>query len=203
MHEANIKEYIKKNKIPFVISKYWTGLHSSDRSVTPSYAFDHNVTVDSKALKLDAGLLLKDNKGILLAVSDIARTISFTDYGEKLFEVLDKIIYENVIPKIKSGLTGEEIYLMTTDSIEEYRSVLEPIGMIPKEKVSEVFNRDVGHGLSLHEPGTLWFEKGDKKAVLEGMVCAHEIQWSTRGFSIGVEDIFLVGKTHGINISRD
>lgn len=202
-HDALVKEFSKINKIPFKVGKYWTGLHASDRSVTPSFPFNHKITTDSKALKIDAGLILKDKNGILLAVSDIARTITFADYGDKLYEVIEKIMFKDMIPKIKDGITGGEIYKMATDLIEEYRPALEPIGMIPKENVGDVFRRDVGHGLSLHEPGTLWFEKGAKMIVREGMVCAHEIQWSTRGFSIGIEDNFLVGKTHGINLCRD
>lgn len=200
--ERLAKEFARKHRIPFSISKYWTGLHASDRSVTPSYAFDHLVTTQSKAMKFDAGLLIKDNNGILRGASDIARTICFEECGEAFFAIADKIMLE-MVESAGPGLRGEDIFKATMERIEAFREELEPIGMIPSENVADVFKRDVGHGLSLHEPGTFWFEKGADMRTRTGMACAHEIQWSTRGFSIGTEDNFMIGKTKGLNMCRD
>lgn len=195
-------EFAKENKIPFALSKYWTGLHASDRSVTPSYAFEHVITKESKALKFDAGMLLKDNSGILRAASDIARTICFEECGDIFYEIADKVMLE-MVEGAKPGITGEDIFKATMGRIEDFRDELEAVGMIPTEKVEEAFKRDVGHGLSLHEPGTFWFERGAEMKTKTGMVCAHEIQWSTRGFSIGTEDNFVIGKNKGLNMCRD
>ena len=200
--ERLAKEFAAENKIPFAISKYWTGLHASDRSVTPSYAFEHVITKDSKALKFDAGLLLKDNNGILRAASDIARTICFEECGDIFYEIAEKVMLE-MVEGAKPGLKGEDIFRATMKRIEDFRDELEPVGMIPSENVFDAFRRDVGHGLSLHEPGTFWFEKGADMKTKTGMVCAHEIQWSTRGFSIGTEDNFIIGKGKGLNMCRD
>ena len=197
-----VKEFAAAHKIPFSISKYWTGLHASDRSVTPSYAFEHRISKKSKALKMDAGLLLKDNNGILRAASDIARTISFEECGDIFYGIADKVMLE-MVEYARPGITGEEIFTATMAGLEDFRETLAPLGMLPPETVSDVFKRDVGHGLSLHEPGTFWFEKGADMKTKAGMVCAHEIQWSARGFSIGAEDNFIIGKNKGLNLCRD
>jgi len=202
-YDSFVQVFKEKNHIPFKVDKYWTGLHSSSRSMIPSFPSDYTVNMNSKALKIDAGLLIKDERGIHHAASDIARTIEFDDHAQKLYNKLESYMINDVIPNIKDGMKGKDIYNIAVTMIEKDRYYFKIIGMIPESNVGQIFNRDVGHVMGKQEPVTICFNKKSEGIVKEGMVCALEYQWSMKGFSIGVEDEFLVGKDRGINFSRD
>lgn len=202
-YDSLVKEFRENYKIPFRIEKYWTGLHASDRSITPSYPFDHRVGKNCKALKIDAGLMIRDEKGMHLGASDIARSFAFDENAQEMYGKLEAYMVKDLIPSYKDGIVVKDIYDAAAARIEKDRKRLEEIGMIPESYVGDVFRRDVGHVMGLQEPVSLWFDKGSEQIVREGMICAFEYQWSMQGYSIGVEDIFLIGKDHGINITRD
>lgn len=202
-YDEYVHEFCLKKQMPLILDRYWTNAHASDRCITPSYAFDHPITEQSKAFKFDAGLLVKDHNGILLAASDIARSFATDEVGTRMYDVLKEVVLKMIADGVRAGQTGEEIYHMTAREMETYREELAPMGLMPKEYVGDVFARDVGHGLTLHEPGTLWFEKGSSVQTREGMMCAHEIQWTALGYSVGYEDNFFIAKDRCINLSID
>jgi len=202
-HDAFVQEFREIYHIPFKLDKYWTGLHASNRSVTPSFPFNHPVDKTCKAVKIDAGLSIKDENGIHHACSDIARMVLYEDFAQEVYKKLESHMVNDVIPVIKDGTIVKEIYDNAMNMIEKDRKRLEEIGMIPESNVGQVFKRDCGHVLGKQEPVTLWFDKGNEQVIKEGMICAFEYQWSMQGYSIGVEDVFLVGKNHSINITRD
>jgi Xaa-Pro aminopeptidase len=76
--------------------------------------------------------------------------------------------------------------------------LLPPNGSLKKD-----YNRDIGHTFGKQESTTLFFKKGEKGQTLKtGMVSAIEYQWPYKGYALGVEDMFVVGPQHGINITR-
>ena len=198
-----LKEYEKKAKIPIQLTPYFMVLHSGVRTPYPSLPGNYRLSTQIRSLKLDAGILVKD-QGLILACSDLARSLVMDPTGKDLYDLLEKAMLEAAIPGGKDGRTGEEVYWAGMKPIlrEEKKlrgwELLPPNGFLEKD-----YNRDIGHTFGKQDSPTLFFKKGEKSQKLrQGMVSAIEFQWPYKGYAFGVEDMFVAGPKYGINITR-
>jgi hypothetical protein len=118
--------------------------------------------------------------------------------------MLEKAMLEGAIPAGKGGRTGEDVYwgglrpLFAGERKLRDWKLIPPGGLLKRD-----YNRDIGHTFGKQESTTLFFKKGETSQKLqEGMVSAIEYQWPYQGYALGIEDMFVVGPEHGINITR-
>lgn len=198
-----LKEYGKKNKTPLQLEPYFMVLHAGVRTPYPSLPGFFRLSPKMNSLKLDAGILIKD-RGLILACSDLARSIVTDERGKDLYLLLEKSMLEGAIPGGKEGQTGEDVYWAGVRPLFAAEKHLQALQLQPQEgSLKRDYNRDIGHTFGKQESTTLFFKKGEKGQTLkQGMVSAIEYQWPYRGYALGIEDMFVVGPDYGINITR-
>jgi Xaa-Pro aminopeptidase len=198
-----LKGFEKREKSPLQLAPYFTVLHAGTRTPYPSLPGIFRLRANMNSLKLDAGIVVKD-RGLILACSDLARSITTNPKAEDLYRILEKAMLEGAIPGGKDGTTGEQVYwaglallLMEERKLRAWK-LIPPGGSLKRD-----YNRDIGHTFGKQESTTLFFKKGESsQALREGMVSAIEYQWPYQGYALGIEDMFVVGPDHGINITR-
>lgn len=198
-----LKEYERKTNSPLQLAPYFMVLHAGVRTPYPSLPGFFRLSPGMNSLKLDAGILVKDD-GLVLACSDLARSIVVDKKGMDLYLLLERAMLEGAIPGGKEGQTGEGVYwagmgpLLKEEKTLRAWKLIPPAGLLKKH-----YNRDIGHTFGKQESTTLFFKKGEKGQTLKtGMVSAIEYQWPYRGYALGIEDMFVVGPQYGINITR-
>ncbi len=198
-----LKEYERQLKIPVKLVPHFTVLHAGIRTPYPSLPGNLRLTKKINSLKLDAGILLKD-RGYILACCDLARSIVMDRTAKAFYDLLERAVLEAAIPAGKEGAMGEDVYwagmrpLLREEKTLRGWKLLPPNGFLEKDH-----NRDIGHTFGKQESTTFLFKKGSKEQTLKsGMVAAIEYQWPYKGYAFGVEDMFVVGPQHGINITR-
>ncbi len=198
-----LKEYGKKAKVPVELAPYFTVLHAGIRTPYPSPPGNFRLSTKIRSLKLDAGILVKD-QGLILACSDLARSLAMEPTGKDLYDLLEKAMVEGAIPAGREGRTGEEVYwagmklLLREEKTLRGRKLLPSNGFLEKD-----YNRDIGHALGKQDTPILFFQKGEKGQRLKlGMVSSIEFHWPYKGYGFGVEDMFVAGPQKGINITR-
>ena len=198
-----LKEYERKTGSPLKLSPYFMVLHAGTRTPYPSLPGFFRLSPLMNSLKLDAGILVKD-KNLVLACSDLARSIVVDKKGMDLYLLLEKAMLEGAIPGGKEGQTGEGVYWAGMDPLLKEEKALRSWKLIPPGGLlKKHYNRDIGHTFGKQESTTLFFKKGEKGQTLkEGMVSAIEYQWPYKGYALGIEDMFVVGPEYGINITR-
>jgi Xaa-Pro aminopeptidase len=198
-----LKDFEKKEKTPLQLAPYFTVLHAGVRTPYPSLPGIFRLDGRMNSLKLDAGIVVKD-RGLILACSDLARSITTDGKGEDLYRLLEKAMLEGAIPGGKDGRTGEQVYWAGLAPLLGEERKLRAWKLIPPGgSLKRDYNRDIGHTFGKQESTTLFFKKGESsQALREGMVSAIEYQWPYQGYALGVEDMFVVGPDHGINITR-
>ena len=198
-----LREYERRTKSPLELSPYFMVMHAGTRTPYPSLPGFFRLSPKMNSLKLDAGILAKD-RGLVLACSDLARSIVMDKKGMDLYRLLEKAMLERAIPGGKEGQTGEGVYWEGLDLLLGQEKVLHDWKFIPPGgSLKRDYNRDIGHTFGKQESTTLFFKKGEKGQILkQGMVSAIEYQWPYKGYALGIEDMFVVGPRHGINITR-
>jgi len=198
-----VKQYERKAKTPVQLRPYFVVLHAGIRTPYPSLPGNFRLSRRMNSLKLDAGILIKD-QGLVLACSDLARSLVLDPIGKDLYEMLERAMLEAAIPGGKEGRTGEDVYWSGMAPLLRKEKVLRAWGLLPSNgSLKKDYNRDIGHTFGKQESTTLFFKKGEKgQTVKTGMVSAIEYQWPYKGYALGVEDMFVVGPHHGINITR-
>ena len=78
-----LKEYERKARTPLRMEPYFMVLHAGVRTPYPSLPGFFRLSKKMKTLKLDAGILVKD-RGLILACSDLARSIAIDLRGKNL-----------------------------------------------------------------------------------------------------------------------
>ncbi len=203
-YNINLNEFLTEYKAPYTFEVYFANLHSGNRSESPSNHKDYEVKPENNTVKFDSGIKLYDNWGYLRGVSDVARTLCFSEKAQEIYELFDRIMLDQGIPAAKIGATGEDVYMATCEEINKNREYIAQRGYIPSHviKLEEIYSRDVGHLLGKEEPANLCFKKGEKKAFKDGMVGCYEIQWGYKDHSFGTEDSFVVTREGAINFTR-
>jgi len=198
-----LKEYERKARTPLQLEPYFVVLHAGIRTPYPSLPGFFRLSGKMKSLKLDAGILVKD-RGLILACSDLARTVAMDQRGKDLYVLLEQAMLEGAIPGGKEGSTGDDVYWAGIRPLLGQEKNLKSWKFLPPRGVLEKhYDRDIGHTFGKQESTTLFFRKGETAQTLKrGMVSAIEYQWPYRGYALGVEDMFVVGPKYGINITR-
>jgi len=198
-----LKQYEKKAKTPLQLRPYFMVLHAGVRTPYPSLPGIFRLSHKIKSLKLDAGILVQD-RGVILACSDLARSLALDDKGVDLYALLERAMLEGAIPGGREGGTGEDVYWAGMQPLLRAEEKLRAWKLLPKNGfLQKDYNRDIGHTFGKQESTTLFFKKGENQQTLkEGMVSAIEYQWPYRGYALGIEDMFVVGPKYGINITR-
>jgi len=182
--------------------KYFVVLHAGARSPYPALSSNYKLNMDMKTLKLDAGVFLfKD--GILRSSTDLCRSIVLTDEGKEAYKILGINIRRDVIPNIKLGMTGEDVYWLGLSSLAKLEGRLKDINMLTKNfSLKDGYNRDIGHTISKEESRTISIEKGNTRQQWEAfMFGCVEYQWPYNKHAIGIEDMFLVTPCKTLNIT--
>jgi Xaa-Pro aminopeptidase len=198
-----LKEYEKKEKTPLRMEPYFMVLHAGVRTPYPSLPGIFRLSEKMNSLKLDAGIVVKD-RGLILACSDLARSITTNQKGEDLYRLMEKAMLEGAIPGGREGQTGEGVYWAGMSPLLKEEKKLRGWKLIPpRGSLKRDYNRDIGHTFGKQESTTLLFKKGENSQILkQGMVSAIEYQWPYQGYALGIEDMFVVGPRYGINITR-
>ena len=198
-----LKEYEKKEKTPLQLEPYFMVLHAGVRTPYPSLPGIFRLSEKMNSLKLDAGIVVKD-RGLILACSDLARSITTNQKGEDLYRLMEKAMLEGAIPGGREGQTGEGVYWAGMSPLLKEEKKLRGWKLIPpRGSLKRDYNRDIGHTFGKQESTTLLFKKGENSQILkQGMVSAIEYQWPYQGYALGIEDMFVVGPRYGINITR-
>jgi hypothetical protein len=198
-----LKEYEKREKTPLQLGPYFMVLHAGVRTGYPSLPGIFRLSGEMNSLKLDAGIVAKD-RGLILACSDLARSLTTNQKGEDLYRLMEKAMLEGAIPGGREGRTGEEVYWAGLGPLLRDEKKLRAWKLIPRgAELRRDYNRDIGHTFGKQESTTLFFKKGESfQALKQGMISAIEYQWPYRGYALGVEDMFVVGPEYGINITR-
>ncbi len=204
-YELKLQEFKNNHNIPFYIEPMLTICSSGSRTVIPSLPTEYYLDKNTKSLKLDAGVSIFDHQGIHHAASDITRTLILEKKMMQAYKKLEEYMIKEVIPNIKSGMQGKEIYQLAVSKIENDKNFFKNIGLLSSnvEIFADIYERNVGHLMGLQEPVTLFFLKYAEEKVSSGMVAAIEYQWHTKIFGIGIEDNFIITKNRGLNFSRD
>jgi Xaa-Pro aminopeptidase len=198
-----LKDYEKKAKSPLQLEPYFMVLHAGTRTPYPSLPGYYRLHNKIKSLKLDAGILLKD-RGLVLACSDLARSLAMDERGKYIYKLIEKAMLEGAIPGGSEGRTGEDVYWAGMRPLLKEEMNLRAWKLLPEAGLLEKhYNRDIGHTFGKQESTTLFFKKGENQQTLkQGMVSAIEYQWPYKGYALGIEDMFVVGPKYGINITR-
>ncbi|GAI65143.1 unnamed protein product, partial [marine sediment metagenome] len=196
------KEFVKKNKIPVRINSYMTNIHVGKRSIYPSRPVEYLLDKNIQSLKIDAGIFVIDNQGLIRACSDIARTLVLTNEGEEIYRFIEKVTL-GLIRTIKAGASGEDIYWRGIQKLAEEEPRVKNLNMVPKNfSLTEGYDRDIGHLLEKQESFTFALYKGNKNRLERGMIGCVEFHWPFKEYGITVEDTFVVTEEGGIPISR-
>ncbi len=198
-----LKEFAKREKTPLQLGPYFMVLHAGVRTPYPSLPGIFRLSGKMNSLKLDAGIVVKD-RGLILACSDLARSLTTNKKGEDLYRLMEKAMLEGAIPGGRDGQTGEGVYWAGMRPLLKEAKRLRAWKLIPRGgSLKRDYNRDIGHTFGKQESTTLFFKKGENSQVLQqGMVSAIEYQWPYQGYALGIEDMFVVGPKYGINITR-
>jgi Xaa-Pro aminopeptidase len=198
-----LKEFEKRKRAPLQLGPYFMVLHAGVRTPYPSLPGIFLLSGKMNSLKLDAGIVVKD-RGLILACSDLARSITTNKKGEDLYRLMEKAMLKGAIPGGREGRTGEDVYWAGMRPLLKEGKRLRAWKLIPRGgSLKRDYNRDIGHTFGKQESTTLFFKKGENSQVLQqGMVSAIEYQWPYQGYALGIEDMFVVGPKYGINITR-
>jgi len=187
--------------LPHLSVKEWfTIIHAGDRTLIPSKPTDHVITTRSNSVKIDSGVILL-YRGVLRAVSDLARTLPLSKGAKGFYEMLRKIIRETVIPSISPEKRGCDVWRVAIDGLKENLGEIRASGLMPEGRSLDECDRPAGHTLPKETDIAILLARSDTKFLKEGMVGSAELHWSYNRHAIGFEDSWVVGPNKGINFT--
>lgn len=197
-----IADEIHERQLPIRVRTYFTHTHAGNRSLIPARATAFALQ-PLTSLKIDAGVEVYDTGGVLRGVSDITRSALGSSEGRSVYELLDRVLLDDVIAACRAGTTGQEVFRAAARALEPHHGELAASGFAPAGlPFEETIGRDVGHLLGKQEPATVVFERHNTERFEPGMVAAAELQWPYRDHCIGVEDVFMTTDSSPLNLTR-
>lgn len=197
------KEYELSRDLKQAILPYFLVLHAGHRTRRPNLPQFFPIDQKTRTLKIDAGVMVLDSRGLIRGVSDLCRTLTMDDPSRELYHYLDQLMTEVAIPAAVPGRRGEKVYEIGTAELFAREEHWADSGLLPKGYgLAEKYNRNIGHVLGKQEPSTLGFEKGNTATLKEGMVACIEYQWPYYPYAVGVEDMFIVTRYGSVNLTR-
>lgn len=186
------------------VGRTLTNFHTGARTLFPAMPAPYPLTRDSNTLKIDAGCLLFDSVGRLLGCSDIARTMTFSDAGQSLYDCFRESVRHRLIPACKPGVRGSDIHSLACKQVwtDATQSVARDRLYVKLEK-STAYARDVGHLLGKNNLAHLTFTSDAEGKLAKGMIACCEYQWPLAGHAVAYEDTCLVTSDGGLNLTCD
>jgi len=191
------------HQLSTAIQPYFVVLHTGERTRRPNLPQFAQVNRNTKTLKVDAGVLVIDRRGLIRAVSDLCRTLPLDSAAQELYAELDRLMVDVAIPSALPGRPGEQVYLAGVRDLIGREEQFVKLGVLPPgHRLGDRYDRNIGHVLGKQEPATLVFEKGNRFALQAGMIACVEYQWPYYPYAVGVEDMFLVSAQGTLNLTR-
>ncbi|KJS73557.1 MAG: hypothetical protein JL56_10670 [Desulfotomaculum sp. BICA1-6] len=195
--------YKASNGLSAQIMPYFIVLHAGHRSRKPNLpSFELLRGNNTKTLKIDCGVMVLDQNGLLRGASDLCRTLNLSSEAQELYKYLDDLMISVTIPAALPGKNGNHVYLEGVRDMIAHDSRWIELGLLPKEGLGGKYDRNIGHVMGKQEPASIGFESGNNGVLQEGMVACVEYQWPYYPYAIGVEDMFLITSDGPVNITR-
>ncbi|MEV0084515.1 Xaa-Pro aminopeptidase [Saccharopolyspora sp. NPDC050642] len=190
-----IPEFRAAFDIPFAIAPYFANCHAADRTIYPAIPTEHPLTADTKTLKFDAGLKITVD-GVVLATSDIARSLVRSAEGQEAYRIFTDVIRNGVIPGIRPGTVCEKVHHGCVELVLEHEAELVESGIMPAgiDLHADYGRRNVGHLMGKQESFLTELRPGHTYMLGEGSFGACEIQWPYHDHSIASEDLWYIGR---------
>ena len=203
-HWTLLDEFRKDHGLAQSFNYYFANLHATSRTLYPSVPVDVPVDPRTHCIRFDTGILVFSAGGFLKAASDIGRNMELKDPGKGLYGILGRTIAEVIIPSLKPGRAGREVYRQIIDELAKHEGDLKKKGLMHEyTSLKSVYKRDVGHLLGREEPTSLSLNENQEGVLEEGMVGAIELPWLFGEYALGYEDMFFITASGGVNISRE
>jgi len=189
-----IVEFRRIHDISLSIEPYFANLTASERMLFPGPPTDHLIQPTTKCVQLDAGVQVSMN-GVVLATSDMARSMPLTEEGERAYTILTNIVRGKIITSIRPGTVCEQVHATAMQALSEVRLELESAGVMASDVdfVSEYRKRNVGHLMGKQESFVTQFRPGDSHVLSVGAIGAAELPWRFGEYSLAAEDMWFIG----------
>jgi hypothetical protein len=203
-YAAHVQSASKELASPCGVSEFFFVGHAADRTVFPSKPTRHQVSAASGTLKLDAGLKLTMD-GVVLATSDLARTLATTDRARDACELLTAALKTTMESALVVGRRFSEVHQDCLNVLSSSRDALEQLAFLHPDQQMELIyaKRNVGHLMGKQESFVSEFRPGDADVLREYAVGAIEIQWPSQAGAIGVEEMWALGPDGLVVLTSD
>lgn len=185
------------------ISNYFQIVHSGTRTLLPATAADYPVSREDSTIALDMGLVVRDSAGCARAVSDIARTFCATSELAEIYKALRAVLVDDLIPRIRPGLTGEQIHAIGLDCLRPLEGRLRAAALLPLDKRIDDYRRDCGHAIQRQTISSVYFVPGNRQVIDEGMLGCVEYVWPIGDVLIAVEEGYVVTREGTFPFTRE
>jgi Xaa-Pro aminopeptidase len=197
-----LHEFEVESRLPVRLEFYFVNNHAGSRTILPSRPTDYPLSAGSTTLKIDAGIFVVDD-GLFHACTDLARTVTTTPAAAEVFEAMEQAVVAEIIPGIRTEMTGEQIHSLGVGKMAEHESVFRTHGYMPDDFSWRTgYVRDVGHVIERQESYTFYFRPGAKRPLHPGMIACVEIHCVHDGHNLTIEDTFVADEAGPIIISR-
>lgn len=180
--------------LPFEVVPYFTNLHSSNRMLFPGPPVDFPINAETRCIQLDAGVAVKID-GVVLATSDMARSLPRTDAAREAYEYFFEVVREGIIAQLRPGTVCSAVHEATLDYVAPKLDRMIEIGMLGADTdFNGIYRkRNVGHLMGKQESFANELRPGYDHILTEGSYGAAEIPWRYNGVAIGTEDLWYIG----------
>ena len=194
--------FAKKHELPVELKPYFANLTASERMLFPGPPTDFEVGPGTRCVQLDAGIRVAKN-GVVLATSDMARTLPLTADARSAYAVLTNVMRNTTIPALRPGTVCEDVHSLTMAELERVRDELEACGVMAPgvDFAAEYRNRNVGHLMGKQESFANELRPGHKQTLSAGAIGAAEIPWRFDKYSLATEDMWLIGEQDTFNLT--
>ncbi|MDL2264107.1 aminopeptidase P family protein [Synergistaceae bacterium OttesenSCG-928-I11] len=196
--------FIEKNNIPIRLATYDPCTYSSDRSEYPCVHTEFLIPASAGSVRIDIGEFAKDKYGYIQATSDIARTVCLNPVVRKTHDFLLKVLRNDIIPNIRSGMKYSEIWSQGTKPIFEAQDMLKEMDMIPEHvELSDLYMRNIGHGMAKQTRTANFITKQNENCLPKACVGNIELPFNFRHNMVAVEDMWFCTPEGTVNITID
>ncbi|MCL6448156.1 MAG: hypothetical protein K6U04_08405 [Armatimonadetes bacterium] len=121
------------HQLSTAIRPYFTVLHTGERTRRPNLPQFAKANRNTKSLKIDAGVLVIDRRGLIRAVSDLCRTLPLDSAAQEIYEELDRVMVDVAIPSALPGCLGEQVYLEGVRDLIGREEQFMKLGVLPQD----------------------------------------------------------------------
>jgi Xaa-Pro aminopeptidase len=188
--------------LPGGIRPYFDIIQAGERTLYPAVPTSFAITERTSTVKFDMGVQVVDSHGLIRGCSDIARTCAFGGTASAMNDALDQVLHDGLPRALRAGVSGAEAYRGGLTALKEHEAAFRQLGYLAPSKTAEGYRRDCGHTLGRQTPSSIHFLPDDHETVEEGMVICAELVWPTGDDVFALEDIFFVGSSGPVNVTR-